>query len=234
MESPDKFDIEASVEAWIKRNCSIEEFTPGDIAEMRSNMFIAVEDIIKEHNLNEEEAFAVAKVQKGDAQEWQGEMKVANEDNFQLRKIILIFSGFMLYVFSYNFILCLNRIIFFVSNHVNGDTQGALDNAKTFFYLVYALSISVIVAMFFLHQPVKWLMHRATINVKRIVLAIIAVAIVVTLENYLIPQIAKEIKDVVFRTVYYNLERYFKYVYSFIIGVGYVVIFLRFSKKYYC
>lgn len=232
MDCSNEFDLNHAISKWENANFSQDDLTPADQKEFKSHILDCIDEL-KETGLSEEEVFTVAQMRLGTRNDWGEEMKVTNEDNFQLRKIILIFSGFILYVFSYNLILCSNRIVFLVSNHINGDLQGALNNAKTFFYIFYALSISGIVAIYFLHQPVKWLLQKTTISLRWGISVIIAVGIVVTLENYLIPLIAREIEDVICRSLYYDLEFYFKYIYSFIIGIGYFIIFLRFSRKYY-
>ncbi len=232
MDASNEFDLSTAFEQWEKSNFSKKEVTPADKEELKSHILDSIDELL-EKKLSEEEAFAVARMRFGDRKDWGEEMQTLNEDNFQLKKIVLLFSGAILFMFFYNLILCSNRLLLLWLDYYNGDVESNIKNVMVFFNLIYALLISIIVALYFLHKPAKWLFERKPLSPRWIIIIIIALIVVVGEERFLVPEIRNSIDNVLLEDTFFLAERYFKYIYSFIVGIGFVTIYIRYNKKHY-
>ncbi|NQU54029.1 MAG: hypothetical protein HQ522_15990 [Bacteroidetes bacterium] len=230
MDISGEFDLKAALEQWEKSNFSQKEVTPADKKELKSHILDSIDEL-QENGLSEEEAFAIAQMRFGDRKDWGEEMQTLNEDNFQLKKIVLLFSGVILFIFFYNLILCSNRLLLLWSNYYNGDVESNVKNVRVFYNVTYALLVSSIVALYFLHEPIKWLFEKVILNSKWIILLILALIVVVGAERLLAPQLRDSINNASLEDTFFSLERYFKYIYIFIIGIGYVSIYKRYQNK---
>lgn len=231
MGSSDSFELKEAIDNWEKSNFSQKELIASDKAEFKDHILNSIDELL-ENDLSEEEAFTIAKMRFGNREDWAEEMQIMNEDNLQLKKIVLLISGILLFIFSYKFILCINRIILLWSNYYSGDVVSGVENSKVFFNIIYVLSISTMVALYFLHEPIKWLLKHVILNTKLIILFILVFIIVVGAERFLAPQVRNSIDDRLLKDAFFNIERYFDYFYFLIICIGYLAIFKRFSKKY--
>lgn len=231
MGSSDSFELKEAIDNWEKSNFSKKELMPSDKAEFKDHILNSIDELM-ENDLSEEEAFTIAKMRFGNREDWAEEIQILNEDNFQLKKIVLLISGVLLYIFSYKFILCTNRLILLWSNYYNGDVLASIENSKVFFSIIYALSISTAVALYFLHEPIKWLLKRVILNTKLIILFVFVFIVVIGAERFLVPQVRNSIDDKLMNDAFFNLERYFEYFYFLIISEGYIAIYIKYSKKY--
>lgn len=230
MGSSNQFELKEAIENWEKSNFSQKDLIRSDNVEFKDHILNSIDDLL-EKDLTEEEAFTIAKMRFGKREDWAEEMQNLNEDNFQLKKIVLLFSGVFLYILSYNFFICLNRLILLLANYYNGDIASNVENVKVFYNVVYALMVSGNVALYFLHKPVKWFFERISINTKWVILFIVLVIIVVLAERILVPQVRNSINDKHFETIVFVSETYFKYINFLIIGVGYIIVYYKYNKK---
>ena len=158
-------------------------------------------------------------------------MQLVNEDNLQLRQIVTLFSGIVIYLTLYNIVLCLGRLTLMFFSNRGMNIEICLDYTNRFFILVYSLNFTAIVALIFIHKPIKWILNNVSMKIKSILYLLILLIVSLIAENYLIPSLAREIDDAIYRSFYYQQELVFKYVYSFQVGIGYVFIFIRYHKK---
>lgn len=223
------FNLNEAIDKWEGANFSQEDLTPSDKAEFKDHIFNIIDELL-EKGLSEEEAFTVAKMRFGDKNEWGEGMRMLNEDNFQLKKIIFLFSGVILYILSYNFFLCVERGILLWSNYFNGNVESNVENVKLTYNIIYALLISGIVALFFLHKPIKWIFQRITLNLKWVILLVFLLIIFVVLERFLKPQIRKSVDSKYLEDIVFVSETYFKYISFIIVCLGYIVIYYRYEN----
>ncbi len=232
MGASDSFNIESALSDWVKLNCSAEDMTPADTRDIREHMLFTVQELISEKELTEEEAFAVAKIRFGGKEDWAEEMQTVNEKNFQLKKLIILFTGVFAFIFTYYFILCLDKIIFLTLNYFNGNIEANIEVVKTFINMFYLLLIFFLVAAFFMHKPITLLLNKFEFRSSSVVLFILVTFVVVILEWFLVTKVSGSIKDTGLRTTLFFIERDFKYYYLLIWGIGYVVLFLRYYRKF--
>lgn len=232
MEPGNQFNLNVAVDKWLELNCQSDEFLPEDVLEIKSDLLTSVDEIAKEYNCSKQKALQIACERMGDRFDWDGEMKQVNEDNFQLKKVVLLFGGVIFYIFSYHFILCLNRIILIVSNYLNGDISQNVANASTFFRIVYFFSVTGMVAIYFWHRPVKWLFRKVTASTALNIFIVIMTFLMVILELYLMPKIRQSVIDRNYTTFFFQGEVTFRYIYFGIILVGYFLLFIKYNKKH--
>lgn len=225
------FNIEIAIKNWEISNLRESDITPADRQEFINHFYDSIEELV-EKGLSEEEAFIIIEKRFGKKTDWASEMQLVNEDNLQLRQIVTLFSGIVIYLTLYNIVLCLGRLIlmFFFSNR-GINIEICLDYTNRFFILVYSLNFAVIVALIFIHKPIKWILNNVSMKIKSILYLLFLLIVSLIAENYLIPSLAREIDDAIYRSFYYQQELVFKYVYSFQVGIGYIIIFLRYHKK---
>ncbi len=96
----------------------------------RLNLSTLVINELKEKNLTDEEAFAVTNMRFGGAKDWSDEMRSMNEDNFQLKKVVLLFSGIFMFILSYNLITSVNKLLFLWLSYTNGDAIANVEILK--------------------------------------------------------------------------------------------------------
>lgn len=233
MESTNRFDLIASVDQWLELNCQSDEFLPEDVLQIKSDLLSSIDDIIDEFEVSAEDAFGIACERMGNRFEWLGEMKQVNEDNFQLKKVVLLFGGVIFYIFSYHFILSLNRIILLISNRVNGNIYDNVSNAATYFNLIYFILIAGILAVYFWHNPIKWLFSKIAGSTTISIFVVIVTIIFVVLELYLVPEVRKSIENKAYITSFFNKETIFRYSYFGVFLIGYILIFKKYTNKYY-
>ncbi|MDX8339755.1 hypothetical protein SLH46_11210 [Draconibacterium sp. IB214405] len=233
MESTNRFDLITYVDQWLELNCQNDEFLPEDVLQIKSDLLSSIDDIIDEFEVSEEDAFGIACERMGSRFEWQGEMKQVNEDNFQLKKVVLLFGGVIFYIFSYHFILSLNRLVLLMSIAINGNIADNVANSSTFFNLVYFITISGLAAVYFWHKPIKILFSRITASTTLNVIIVIATLASVVLELYLGPKVKLSIEDIYSNTLFFNKEITFKYMYFCIFLIGYILLFKKYTKKFY-
>jgi len=135
MERTNHFELNKAIEQWEKFNFSQKDLTPSDKAEFKDHVLNAIDELL-EKDLSEEEAFTIAKMRFGDKEDWGEEMQSLNEDNFQLKKIIQLFSGVFTYIFSFNLVLCLDKLLIIGLNYYNGDVISNLKIVKIFINIV--------------------------------------------------------------------------------------------------
>lgn len=232
MDGTDDFELNDAIDKWGKSNLSDTETVPADRQEIITHILISINELI-DVGLDEEEAFVVATMRYGTRKDWGEEMQTLNEDNFKLKKIVLAFSGFIVYIFSYNLILCVSLLILLISVKANNEIANTLGNVQTYFNVVYALTVSGFVALYFMHQPVKWFLEKLKINIWYTLLMITALIVVIGLERYLVPAVNMSIDDQILMSSFFSSQKYFEYIFTSIVTIGYVVLFAVYLKKYY-
>ncbi len=231
MDSTDEFDLKEAIEMWEESNFSQKELTPANTKEFKSHILDSIDELI-EKDLSEEEAFAIAKLRFGDRKDWGEKMQRINEDNFHLKKVIMLFSGVFAFILSNSLVLCLNKLLIIGLNYYNGNAAANIETLKIFVNFVYFLSISSIIALYFLHEPMIWLLRKLKFKPIIIIPFVILLIVLVLLEWYLGPQVRKSIDDVTLSSMFLYIERNFRYLFLFIISVGYVVLIIKYNKKF--
>lgn len=233
METLNEFDLNTALDKWVKYNCSGEDLTPADVQEMRDH-FVNTVNELKEKNLSEEEAFAVAKIRIGGAHDWGDDMKRMNKDNFQLKKVVLLFSGVFMFILSYNLITSVNKLLFLWLNYYNGDIVANVEISKVYFSIIYLFAIFAVVALYYLHKPMVWIFNKMSHNPNWLIHLLIFSAIFIVLNRFLVPLVRKSLdNDKLFTDVFFTTEKYFEYIFSFIIGVGFFIIYKKYRNKNY-
>jgi len=232
MDTLNEFDLNTALDKWVKYNCSGEDLTPADVQEMRDHFLNTVNEL-KEKNLTEEEAFAVAKIRIGGAHDWGDEMKNINEDNFQLKKIVLLFSGIFMFILSYNLITSVNKLLLLGLNYYNGDVVANVEISKIYFNIIYLVAIFAIVTLYYLHKPMVWLLNKLSHNPKWLVHLLIFSALFIVLDRFLVPLVRKSLNDKLLTDTFFTTEKYFEYIFSFIIGIGFFIIYRKYRKENY-
>ena len=230
MDTPVKFDLNSAIQKWEKSNFSQKEITPVDRDEIKGHIYELIDEL-QEKDLTEEEAFSIAKLRFGDRKDWGEEMQTINEDSFQLKKVVMLFTGVIIYFISFNLILSSSRVIFLISNFINGDASGNIESVKIFFYAIYALTASCIVATYFLHQPIKWLLNMKSLGPVKMLYLFLALILIVAIERYLVLHINISLQERPLKSSYENVELYFEYIYLFIVILGSIIIYMRYNKK---
>lgn len=229
MENSDDFNLDKAIEEWEKINFSQNDLIPKDKAEFKDHILNTIDELL-EKDLSEEEAFLIAKMRFGDKNDWGNEMQIVNEKNFQLKKIVVLFSGVFAFIFSYYFILCIYKIMFLVINNFNLDAETTINTIKTFLNIICLLTVFFFVAIFFLHQPVIWLLNKVDLRSGNVLLFILIMFSIIILEWYLVTKISSTVKDIDLRNTIFYIERNFKYYFLIILGIGYIIIFNRYKK----
>lgn len=229
MENSDDFSLDKAIGEWEKISFSQNDLTPKDKAEFKDHILNTIDELI-DKGLSEEEAFIIAKMRFGDKDDWGNEMQIVNEKNFQLKKIVVLFSGVFAFVFSYYFILCLNKILFLVLYSYSLDAETIIDAIKIFFNIVCLTTTFLFVAIYFLHRPVIWLLNKFNLSLRKVILFILIMFSLIILEWYLVTVISGTIGDVSLRNTMFYVERNFKYYFVIILGIGYILIFNRYNK----
>lgn len=231
MDPTNSYDLNSTVEKWLKVNCPSNEFTDADINEFRDQFMCIVEELIVEENIETPKAVELAKSRMGDRYDWQGEMKVANENIFKLKEVIFILIGILLYILGYNLIISVNRLIFFISSYFL-DLESSVNLSRMYFHFIYALITSGFVALYFIHQPIKWLFQKIQLNVKAVVVILILMITFILGERYSYPLIHRQIRDNVYLSLFLSYEKLFEYLFFTISTIGFVFIFKKYMKEY--
>ncbi|HYQ56103.1 MAG TPA: hypothetical protein VEP89_02070 [Draconibacterium sp.] len=230
MESSDDFNLNIQIKNWTFKNLKENEVTPSDRQEFMNHFYDSIQELV-DMGLSEEEAFFVVERRFGERRDWASELKSANEDNIQLKQITTVFTSVVIYLVLYNLMVCMGRSLLIISNYLGVDIRNSLDYTKRFFFFMYALNIAAIVALYFIHKPIKWILKNISMKIRSIVILLFFLILSLILENYLVPVLANEIEHVAYRSLYFQQELGFKYVYSFLIGTGYLIIYLKSYKK---
>ena len=232
MGASDSFNIESALNDWLNYNCSTEDMTPADTRDMKEHMLCTVQELVEEKELSEEEAFAIAKIRFGSKEDWADEMQTVNEKNFQLKKIIILLGGVFAFFFANYFVLCLDKVILLILNYLNGPSLANAEVAKYIIKVSCLFTIFLFVAAFFMHSPLLWIMNKLKLRFSFIISFIIVVFSLVIFDWYLVIKISSSIKDIYMKNTLFYAERNFKYYYLLIWGIGYIVLFLRYFKKF--
>lgn len=232
MDTLNEFDLNTALEKWVKYNCSGEDLTPADVQEMRDHFLNTVNEL-KEKNLTEEEAFAVAKIRIGGAHDWSDEMKSMNEDNFQLKKVVLLFSGIFMFILCYNLITSVNKLLLLGLNYYNGDVVANIEISKIYFNIIYLVTVLAIVALYYLHKPMVWLLNKMSQNPNWLIQLLVISAIFIVLDRFLVPQLRKSLEHQTFIDTFFLTEKYFEFIFPSIIGIGYYIIYRKYRRNNY-
>ena len=232
MGSVSSFNIESALNNWVSQNCSANDMTPADINNMKEHMMLMVQDLIDEKKLSEEEAFAVAKIRFGGKDDWSEEMQTVNENNFRLKKIIILFGGIFVFLFANYFILCLDKLLFLTLNYFNGVIEENVVVSRYLFKTIYLLTIFLFVAAFYMHSPLIWIMNKFSFRPTFVVIFILFTFGLVILDWYLVTKVSGSVKDIGIKNVIFFMERNFKNFFLLICGLGYIALFLRYYKKF--
>lgn len=232
MDNSTEFMLDEALAQWENSNFSQTNLLPSDREEFKDHILNTIDEL-KNSGLSDEEAFVIAQMRFGEKPIWGDEMQAQNEDNFQLKKVILLFTGVFAYIFSLYFILCLDKLLMLFLNTVNDNIGVNIGITKNFLYIVFFLTIFSIVALFYRYKPTIAFFNRLRIKPIHIILFVALMLFTVLFEWYLIPQIAISIKNITWRNLFYYHERNFKFVYLLTTGIGYIVLFYRFRRKIY-
>ena len=230
MKTSDNFNLDLAIKNWEINNLKENEVTSADRQEFINHFYDSVEELI-ENGLSKEEAYFVVERRFGTKNDWAEEMRSVNEDNFHLKQIVTLFSGIVLYLVFYNLIVCFTRLILIVLVNRQFEIENCLDYTNRFFIFIYALMVATIVASYFLHKPIKWIIHNISMRIKNILFLLGLFIFSLIAENYLTPLLEREVKEIAYRSLYYQQELLFKYIYSILVGVGYVIIYIKYHKK---
>lgn len=235
MASTNEFDINPALDHWIEVNCSKEDLTPSDIQEMRDHMLLSVEELVEEKYLTKEEAFAVTKVRFGDADGWTVEMKNMNEDNFQLRKVVFLFGGVLVYFILYHFIISSTELLYFWLDFYN-DKPAEINilRIKQYVLTCYFITGGGILVLFFMENKIVNFLSQIKINAIHIVLLFILLLTLFVLGRYLryesVGMFGNQTRD---RYRFLNIFSLLSYIYPILFGLGFILLFIRYRKRFF-
>lgn len=232
MESANEFNLEAALAQWEKSNFSQADLTLADKEEFKNHILNTIEEL-KEKGLSDEEAFIVVQMRFGEKKNRVAKKNVNNKDNFQLKKLIILFSGVFAYIFSFYFILCLHKILILFLNLLNGNKHANYETIKPYFHIIYLITIFTIVAFYFMHKPVVLFFKRLKISPIQVNLFVGIMIFTVLFNWYLALQVKKSLDDIFLLNAFFYSERNFKYLFLLITGIGYIILFYRYRKKFY-
>lgn len=178
MEEDTQFDLNDVLDHWVKANCSRDKLTSSDICEIREHMLFTIEDLMDEKGLSEVEAFAVAQVRFGSEADWGGEMQLMNKENFQLRKIVSLLAGFLMYFLFQNLLFSSAALLMIVLESYTGNTQaGNIRIMQYYIYGCYIVTVGIFIVMAF--NKKKVLNYLSGIKIRYFYSVVIVILLVV-------------------------------------------------------
>jgi len=228
------FNLNKAIDNWEKRNCATDAFTPDNIAEMRDHMYSIVEELVKENNLTEEEAFAVAKLRLGCADDWEEEMKDMNKDNFQLRKVVFVFGSILIYFIIHQLVITLSELLYIWLDYYNdAPAELNIQRVKQFVTGSYFVVIVAIVALYFMHDNVTNFLEQYRFTPLKIVFALLFLLILFFVGRYLNFEVKMKMVDPRAFGAFFKTFTHLGYILPTIFSAGFLILFLRYRNTFY-
>lgn len=237
MESANVFDLQKAIEDWLKTNTEDLQITEDDKEEMLDHFRSIIHELQK-LGLSDEEAFAVAKIRFGGAENWGEDFKQVSSDNFQVKKIITFFYGVMVYFILYLAILFFINLTFMALFKFT-DTSVAfkLSFIHKIYYLIYIAVPIILFLLYRFRNDVIPLLKRKQLSLGRLLWTFALLLIVLAGERYTYPLIRKVVepienwKHIVSSFGLY--QRDFQYFFPITIVVSFIILYLLYRKKNY-
>ncbi|WP_303924991.1 hypothetical protein [Draconibacterium sediminis] len=235
MESTNDFNLNSALDCWIEVNCSKEDMTPSSIVEIRDHMLLTIEELVEEKDLTTEEAFAVMKVRFGNSDDWAEEMQIMNDDNFQLRKVVFLFGGVLVYFILYHFIIATAELLYFWLDYYNNQpAEFNILRIQQYIITCYFLTSGGIVTLFFMEKKIISFLSRVKIKPLIILVLFFLLLVLFILGRYLKYEIGNQFGGHT-RENYKFLKSFsdLSYIYPVIFGLGFIMLFFRYRKRFF-
>jgi hypothetical protein len=233
MEEDTQFDLNDVFDHWIKANCSRDKLTSSDIYEIREHMLFTIEDLMDEKGLSEVEAFAVAQVRFGSEADWGGEMQLMNKENFQLRKIVSLLAGFLMYFLFQNLLFSSAALLMIVLESYTENTQaGNILIMHFYIYGCYIITIGIFIIMALNKKRVLNYLSEIKIRYFHSVAFVILLVGVFFARRILLYKGGDFLNDGnaefwIFKQTLSSIT----YIYPFIFSVGFLLIWFYYDKQ---
>jgi hypothetical protein len=150
------FSINQHASIWAEQLITDSAFTGSDVEELISHLIDLAEEL-KEKGLDDEEAFTIALARLGDASLLKNEFEEVNTPVIQMRRMILVLSGILIYFLLYFLMLSSSRLLVLILDQIKGNPE---QNISIVFYYVAAFHLFMIVSTILLNYWGKKMVNK--------------------------------------------------------------------------
>ncbi len=237
MESANVFDLQEAIDNWLKTNTDHLNLTDDDKEEILDHFRSTVNELQK-LDLSDEEAFAVAKIRFGGAENWGDDFKKVSLDNLQVKKVLTFFFGIMVYFILYLAILFLINSVCIALYHFGENTVAFNQKTvKLIYYVVYIAIPLIMFSLFRFRYRLLASLKRKNLSFGKLLWTFVFLVVALLGERITYPLVKIVVKPYEnWQFILSNhrmLQRDFQFYFPIIIVVSFIFLFLLYRKKNY-
>jgi hypothetical protein len=233
MEPRYQFDLKLAVDNWLRENCKEDVYTPADIIELEDQIYCSIDELQEGNGLKTEEAFVLATYRVGDRETLESQRAQANEDNLQLKKVVLLFGGVLVYFILYHLVICLSQLYYISLDYLNNDpVEMNIYRVKNFVLSSYFVVAAGITSLFFMHSWVVLFLRNFKFTPPQIILGFIALLFLFFAGRHMTFEMSNLIKSERDLGYFVVVFKRFKVVFPVLFSFGFVVLYFRYRDKF--
>ena len=225
-----RFNLSAALESWEGEVSVSGALTSQDVEILRSNLLDSVENL-KLHGLSEEEAFSVSLHRLGKSFDWDGDFKKVNQVLIQVKKLIILSTGILLYFFSFYLILVISKLITCISVLLKNEPQ----NTTSITNIVLGIAILSIFFLFINLLTKEYRIYRLLgfirFKPKHAIYILISTIVLAIADRCFTPFLSMFFKKGLVSLSVLDTYIWFYYLYPLLICFGYIVLYVKFFRK---
>lgn len=225
------FNIEEQVNTWAEKLKAKSSLTESDLEEIKSHFYDSI-DALLEKGLNEKEAFVLAKLRMGNSYELDEAYEEANQPVIQMRRSLLILAGVLVYFMTFYFILSTSKLMLIIL--VKGGLSGYESIEWVSRYLVtwHFIVALFFASLFFFERKTILFIENIKLKPNRALLFLGLTGFLAAADKVLFPEVKRVLgPNVPLRDILYHSYINFEFSFPFLIGICFVVIYYRYSRK---
>lgn len=232
MEKNSYVDIQISINSWLEQIKSVPSITTSNSEELKNHLLDSM-DKLKDDGLDDEEAFWIATRRMGDISILKNEFDEVNSSVIQMRKIILIFSGILVFFMLFSFMNLTTRILFIELFQIKtkpSDIVRIVLSYLTGYHLFFILS-----TILFYSQGIGIIKKIERFNIKSWHPFLLFVYIIlITSINLWLNNVIKETFsfDWISRTHYVAIFDYSHYTFPLTISICFIILYKRYYSTF--
>ncbi len=231
MENNTEFNLKEKTHNWKKALSNNPSVTEADVDELESHLLDLIDDL-KAKDLDDEEAFWVAKKRLGSSQEWEEDYQKANNAVLQIKKSLIILAGILIYFLSFYFLkfssklLLISLLALKIDSHTSIKIVLSYLTGAHLFYLLFASSI------YFREKKTVAFIERIKMEPRDILYLLITTIGFGIIDTCLLPISKKLIRaSGPIGNQFYDINFYFNYSFPLIICLSFFFLHMKYFKQ---
>jgi hypothetical protein len=218
-----------SIKRWVDQLKSVPSLTTSNSEELKNHLLDTM-DNLKAAGLDDEEAFWIASRRLGDISILKDEYDEVNMPVIQMRKIILVFSGILVFFLLYSLMHLTTKLLFFVLYQINYNPAEIIRYVVIYLSAYHFIFIFCTILLYFFGKRIVTGIKKLNFKPRHTILLFAGVFCIVVI-NLWFQNTIREIFDPDIRTLtkYYATFDYSGYTFPLII----IICFLMLYKRYY-